>query len=119
MNVDLPLWTCYVLQVVVLSVGRYDDHYIITEEPSPHDHLIQELHSAITTSKCSAAVAADAGQDAGLHLQLPFELRALETILGEAVKLLAKEVRGVVFSAHRRLKKLGDRAVRLICFLRA
>lgn len=98
-------------QVVVLSVGRYDDHYIITEEPSPHDQLIQALQAAITTNKRSVYVDANAGQDAGLHLQLPFELRALETVLDEAVKLLVKEVRGVVHSAQRRLRKLTDRAV--------
>ena len=96
------------MQCVILSVGRYDHVYIITEEPETSDRLISALQHSVTTTQQSKHFV-----DASLHAQLPFELRALETVLAEAVHLLAVEVRGVVRSAQRRLKSMEDRAVRL------
>jgi hypothetical protein len=102
------------VQCVVLSIGRYDDSYIITEEPEPSDRLIQNLRSAVTTGKRSH-VSGIQSADPGLHMNLPFELRALETVLDESAKLLGVEVRGVVRSAEKRMKRLSDKAVRHTC----
>jgi hypothetical protein len=107
-------------QCVVLSVGRYDHSYIITEEPEPGDRLIQNLHAAITTSKRSPTTLKQSQTDPNLHLQLPFELRALEVVLDEAANLLGVEVRGVVRSAEKRMVRLSDHTVRAVpCSCRA
>jgi hypothetical protein len=97
------------LQCVILSVGRFDDCYIITEEPDPGDRLISHLRTAISTKKNMPSTTS---HDYGLHLKLPFELRCLEVVLDEAAKLLAVEVRGIVRSAKHRMVALSRQAVR-------
>lgn len=82
---------------------------MLTEEPEPSDRLVQQLKGAITTSH-DAPISAQ--HDRGLHLNLPFELRALEVSLDEALRLLAVEVRGVISSAKARMHTLAHGRVR-------
>jgi hypothetical protein len=78
----------------------------LTEEPEAGDRLVRALQQAVKL-KSSANLSRDLQpQDKGLHLNLPFELRALEVSLDEACKLLAIEVRGVVLSAENRMDVL-------------
>lgn len=97
------------MQCVIMSVGSVDEHYIITEEPEPRDHLIQRMRVAVDMQGGLQPISM---HDSGLHLTLPFELRCLEVVLEEAAKLLMVEVRGVVRSARMRMDTLNATSVR-------
>jgi hypothetical protein len=96
----------WLLQCVVLSVGRATDELIITEEPDVSDSFVQDLLNAVTHPKSLTH----------LHhmtdLELPFELRCVEVALATATHLLNVEVSGVVQAARKRLRQLNVGGVR-------
>jgi hypothetical protein len=99
------------VQCAILSVGRFDDSFIMTEEPEPGDRLVRALEQAVKQHSAHSS-GGPLPRDKELHSHMPFELRALEVSLDEALKLLAVEVRGVVLSAENRMYVLDNDRVR-------
>jgi hypothetical protein len=110
------------LQCVVLSTGRVERHYIISQEPELTDRLIASLVAVSRGMDDDdgggggglSARTARRGGDAGM-LRMPFELRMLETALDEASRLLGIEVAGVVHSGKERMANLRQPNVRSSC----
>lgn len=101
------------LQCAILSSGRVDDQYVLTEEPDVNDKLTEGLRQMSTVSPQEEAPGV-APRRAGDHLHLPFELRMLEVALDEACGLMGVEVRGVVASATSRMAVLQASVVRTL-----
>lgn len=108
--------TCsrHAVQCAILSSGRIDNQYVLTEEPDVSDKLTDKLRqmSAVSASVPRGEEHGTGGRRAGDHLNLPFELRMLEMALDEACGLLGVEVRGVVASASSRMAVLQASVVR-------
>lgn len=101
------------MQCAILSSGRVDNQYVLTEEPDVSDKLIANLRQmSCAAPEAEARGASVAQRRAGDHWHLPFELRMLETALDEACSLMGVEVRGVVTSATSRMAILHASVVR-------
>lgn len=102
------------MQCAILSSGRIDNQYVLTEEPDVGDKLTDKLRqmSAVSAPLPRGEEHGTGGRRAGDHLNLPFELRMLEMALDEACGLLGVEVRGVVASASSRMAVLQASVVR-------
>lgn len=101
-----------VTQCAILSSGRVDNQFVITEEPDVGDKLVKKLEqmAAMPNSLSADQDPATVRRPAD-HWNLPFELRMLEVALDEACSLMSVEVRGVVTSANLRMDVLQASAV--------
>jgi hypothetical protein len=94
------------MQCIILSSGRVDDAYIITEEPDVRDRLTTKLQDIAMSEPEKEDDPIGNARRAIDHFNLPFELRMLEMGLDESCELLGVEVRGVVSEATQRMEAL-------------